>query len=246
MGTSLSSQRTPSSVCAHDDAQLTQRYSNIASQLSNRGFDRTAVTAASSSFTGSPPRPRRYAEPPWSLPPNAVRVVVLPFDDEALTDRQTRRLADLALQAAKELVDSMPEGTMTWLPTRGLHSTIFHPGVAPGTIGRAGELGPTIDQLQQELRTMRRLAAGLPINLSFKVDRLAVTSSGGESTSPAAAWCPPYLASRLPRMPHCPHHSPRPYCSHHAFAHPPTCPPAHNAHTAHPPAPHTPPMNHPP
>ena len=170
-----------SSTACGAAGDLRHRYAELASQIRTRGFNEAAIAAAAQSFTGTPPRPRRYSDAPWALPANAVRVLALPIDDPVLSDAPTRQLADIALRAAENLSRLLPGGTSVWLPAAGtLHSTLFHPGVSPADAKHhAGLESPSVDELHDELRAARKLAHDVSFaNLSFTVDRLAMTSSG--------------------------------------------------------------------
>jgi len=178
MGTATSKADSGTTLCA-SSAEVQAKHSELAAQMKNRGVDTAAMMMSAKSFDEGM-QPRRYRDPPWSLPPNAVRVVALPLDDEALTDTHARNTARLALTAAEQLAAALPRGSHTWRQPAGtLHTTIYHPGVSPTARAFApGQPAPTEHQLQQELQTVRRLATSVPINLSLVVDRLALTSSG--------------------------------------------------------------------
>jgi len=166
-----------SSLCATSSSSLVIKYADLAAQLPSKGFEEAAIAAARGSFADK--TPRLYADPPWSLPRNAVRVLALTIGDAQLTDTRTGKLAELALAAARDLKQALPPGTETWLPERkGLHATIFHPGLAPGTVGTPGMVAPSEAQLDKELHTARRLAANVPTNLTLVVDRVVATTSG--------------------------------------------------------------------
>ncbi len=172
----------------------------MAAQLSTNGFDAAALQRASQLFAHEPPTPRRYGDPPWSLPLHAIRVLALPLSDDVLNDAPTRRLASLALHAARDVAAALPPGSRMWLPPRvsGLHATLFHPGLSPqfDTKGRLCDLplpvppagcwqrtglgagSPSDAELGHEFRAARRLAASVPMSLSFDVERLILSPSG--------------------------------------------------------------------
>lgn len=166
-----------SSLCATSSSSMVIKYADLAAKLPSKGFDETAIATTQGSFADK--TPRLYADPPWSLPKNAVRVLALAIGDAQLTDARTVKLAELALAAAREMKQALPPGTQTWLPERkGLHATIFHPGLAPGTVGTPGMVAPSEAQLDKELHTARRLASNVPGNLTLVVDRVVATTSG--------------------------------------------------------------------
>ena len=181
MGGAHSSSRggTHSSHCASSHA-LQAKYVTLSAAFATSGFDEAALSKGSLSFIDG--RPRRYAEPPWSLPPDAVRVLALPLDDSALTDAPGRRVGALALQAAEEVSSLLPRGAKTWLPSAGrLHVTVFHPGVYPPSLGDGSQLQrQSVDahRLRREVDAARKIVASVPVNLSLVVDRLVMTPSG--------------------------------------------------------------------
>ena len=184
MGASSSAARVThadsAGACSHS-AALEATHAKLGAQLGVRGFDERAIASAAAFFTAD--RPRRYEEPPWSLPPDAVRALVLPLDDHELSDRHAVRLGALALQAASQLAAALPAGTHAWIPPAGtLHTTIFHPGASPTELNKipahAKPAAPSSAALQHELEAARLLAARVPINLSLVVDRLALTPAG--------------------------------------------------------------------
>ena len=186
-------------LCAPNETDLRLRYDAIAAQLPARGFDAAAL-AASSRLFDERASPRHYADPPWSLPPFAVRVLALSLADESLTDERTRRTAGLALRAAAEVSRALPGGARSWLPRlKALHATLFHPGLSPQSDTRGklchlplpvpparcwqrtgiGGGSPSDAELRHELRAARRLAASVHADaFQFEVDRLVLTSSG--------------------------------------------------------------------
>lgn len=195
------------SCAASSISRLLAKHTAISSQLAARGFDEAAISASAQLFANSGhwrrriAVPRYYSDPPWSLPSNAVRVLALPMSDPVLTDAPTRRLASLALQAAREIADALPDDSRAWLPkASSLHATLFHPGLSPqsDTKGKHCNLplpilpetcwqrtsgatagSPTEAELRHELRAARRLAANVRSSaLAFSVDRLALSSSG--------------------------------------------------------------------
>ena len=201
MGGTLSAVTSPAKLCVLNATAIDAKYTSLAAQLPSRGFDAAALQASSRLFDDAePPVPRRYSEPPWSLPSNAIRVLALPLSDDQLSDAPTRRLAQLAMHAARDVASALPERSRLWLPPRasGLHATLFHPGLSPqfDTLGKLCNLplpvppagcwqraglgagSPSDGELGHEFRAARRLAASMPSSLSFDVDRLVVTSSG--------------------------------------------------------------------
>ena len=173
-------------------------YNRLSTQLRMHGFDSAAMSASSRLFTRDT-IPRRYEEPPWSLPPQAVRVVALPLMDAELSYPHTQRLAFQALQAALEIKNLLPRNSRVWVPNAsGLHVTLFHPGLSPqaDTNGRwcnlplpvppakcwqrnsLGGGSPSDSELRQELQTIRHLASRMPHTFTLEVDRLAMAPSG--------------------------------------------------------------------
>ena len=178
---SASSLRTTSHLCSGSSTALQARYQELAAQLPQRGFEESALQHARESFAlgadGSW-RPRRYDEAPWSLPPNAVRVLALSISDAQLNGA-SRSVGEAALRAAADLVRQLPAGTKSWMPElSSLHATIFHPGLAPGTAGSPRLVAPSAQALDRELHTARRFASSVPANLTLVVDRLTVSPSG--------------------------------------------------------------------
>lgn len=206
---------TNASLCAHT-AEMGAKHAELAAQLQHRGFDRVAMDAAAKSFVeaGTELRPRRYAESPWWLPRNAVRVLALPLDDENLTDAHARRLARMALIAASQIAAALPAGSRSWQPPAGsLHTTILHPGLSPTAAmpvhADINAAQPSAVTLDLELHTARRLAAHIPADsVALVVDRLALTPAGVlllllKPTNPAAAVCVPSLrAAAAAAFPH--------------------------------------------
>ena len=189
--------------CDHNLTALMSKYTTLANMLPSKGFDARALEAASRLFAGgdtSSPTPRRYADSPWSLPANAIRVLALPLSDDALTDAETRSVASFAMQAARDVARALPPGARFWLPPSeaGLHATLFHPGLSPqfDTTGRLCHLplpippqgcwqraglgagSPSDSELGHELRAASVLASSVPTSLSFDVDRFVMTASG--------------------------------------------------------------------
>lgn len=199
MGATPSAPVVPTSGAACQNVSSVHgKYSELARQLSVKGFDAAGIAASSRLFT-SEQVPRRYSDPPWSLPEDAVRVLALSMSDSDVADAATRRVALLALRAARDVADALPSGSQTWLPQeRGLHATVFHPGLSPqaDTLGRLCNLplpvppagcwqrsgfgtgSPSEAELRHELRAARRLAARTVSRLEFDVDRLVMTSTG--------------------------------------------------------------------
>ena len=173
--------RTTSHLCSSSSSGLQARYADLASQFPRKGFEESGLLQARASFSiggdGSG-RPRMYDETPWTLPANTVRVLALSISDAQLNGPE-RKVGELALRAAADLAKELPSGTKAWVPElNGLHATIFHPGLAPGTAMRPGLASPSALQLDRELHTARRFAASVPGNLSLVVDRLTMTPSG--------------------------------------------------------------------
>ena len=164
--------------CGLSGVELRRKYDALASQLQITGFDATAMARAEKAFVDG--RPRRYREPPWSLPPDAVRVLALPMDDLRLTDAASRRTSHLALRAATAVAGLLPRGSQFWLPDLGtLHCTIFHPGVSPAALSGStnGVTATAVSEsaMRLELDAARHLAASMRIrNLSLTVDRRAL------------------------------------------------------------------------
>ena len=100
----------------------------IAAKLLQQGLSDTAMRNARTSFHSTTLQPRRYADPPWLLKPNCIRVVALMLSDEGLSGRNGTRLANLAIRAGHELRAALPEGSQFWMPkAASLHATVFHP-----------------------------------------------------------------------------------------------------------------------
>ena len=151
----------------------------IAAKLLQQGLSDTAMRNARTSFHSTTLQPRRYADPPWLLKPNCIRVVALMLSDEGLSGRNGTRLANLAIRAGHELRAALPEGSQFWMPkAASLHATVFHPGGAPGMATGLDTRPPTPSALRYELSMMRRLAASMPSTVVFSVDRLVLSSSG--------------------------------------------------------------------
>ena len=159
----------------------------LASQLRIRGFDRSFDQSKMADFDskhGFVVEPRRYSDAPWSLPPNAVRAIVMPLDDPHLAYSDAKAVSKLAHAAQAELHEALPIKSRAWRQPPGtLHLTIYHPGLSPQMLGRGasskGLSSPSAEALAMELKTARRLANGIPSSgVSLAVDRLALTSSG--------------------------------------------------------------------
>eukprot|EP00966_Prymnesium_polylepis_P330456 7386106-Prymnesium_polylepis.2 len=172
----------PPNPCASSGG-LALKYAEMGRSFASSGFNQAALAKSALSFVDG--RPRRYSEPPWALPPNAVRVLALPLDDSALADAPARRLAGLALQAARELAGVLQQhGAEAWLPSAGrLHVTVFHSGVYPPSVSDGTQtprdvVAPDSQALREELEVARRLAHNVPLNISMVVDRLVVMPSG--------------------------------------------------------------------
>ena len=112
---SASSLRTTSHLCSGSSTALQARYQELAAQLPQRGFEESALQHARESFAlgadGSW-RPRRYDEAPWSLPPNAVRVLALSISDAQLNGA-SRSVGEAALRAAADLARQLPAHPLT-------------------------------------------------------------------------------------------------------------------------------------
>lgn len=152
-------------------------------QLSEAGFDTAAVARSAQSFDPDG-IPRRYSEPPWSMPANSMRLLALPLDDKVLNDASTQRLGARVLRAADELRSILPHGARSWMPPPGtLHMTVFHPGFSPGEVNdaerRRTARAPSEGELRRELTGARRIATSVRgRNMTLEVDKLVVTSAG--------------------------------------------------------------------